>query len=154
MRQCCCFVNPEVFAERHTYHISQGDNVVYIVAPLYADAGRRPEFSNAAVSPSSGIRNVPKMYRFPLYMMNCRSFLHPHIVTSPQNFAISRYQSRPNLTKYELPVCTKTQGWGNYRNTTFFITCFCLFDGNRKCFLVIHDDNVAEEKWALFCERL
>jgi hypothetical protein len=34
-----------------SYHISQGDSVVYIVAPLYADAGRRPEFSSADVSP-------------------------------------------------------------------------------------------------------
>jgi hypothetical protein len=32
-------------------HISQGESVVYIVAPLYAAAGRRPAFSKADISP-------------------------------------------------------------------------------------------------------
>jgi hypothetical protein len=31
-------------------HISQGESVVYIVAPLYAEAGRRPAFSRAEIS--------------------------------------------------------------------------------------------------------
>src|SRR5689334_14902168 len=32
-------------------HISQGLSEVYMVAPLYAEAGRRPEFSSADISP-------------------------------------------------------------------------------------------------------
>ncbi len=34
-----------------TCYYTHGDKVVYIVAPLYAEAGSRPEFSKAAVSP-------------------------------------------------------------------------------------------------------
>lgn len=32
-------------------HMSHGESVVYIVAPAYARAGRRPELYSAAVSP-------------------------------------------------------------------------------------------------------
>ena len=32
-------------------HMSHGLSEVYIVAPLYAEAGRRPEFSSADISP-------------------------------------------------------------------------------------------------------
>lgn len=32
-------------------HMSQGDSVVYIVLPAYAEAGRRPACSKAEVSP-------------------------------------------------------------------------------------------------------
>ena len=40
-----------LYSRQAPVHISHGERVVYIVEPLYAEAGRRPAFSRAEVSP-------------------------------------------------------------------------------------------------------
>ena len=44
-----------LYSKQAPVHISHGERVVYMVEPSYAEAGKRPAFSRAEVSPYASI---------------------------------------------------------------------------------------------------
>lgn len=77
-------------------HISQGERVVYIVDPLYAEAGKRPAFSSAEVSPYA-FHQLDTMYVWRCsrlsHMKRSTAFLNAHIMAPTKNLPIDSDES-------------------------------------------------------------
>ena len=98
---------PTLYITQAPVHMSHGDNVVYMVAPRYAEAGSLPVFSRAEISPCD-VTPV-KLYtglcsKTAAYMKSCAAFLDSHIMTSAQDPAICRHQTSP----YWYPALLRT----------------------------------------------
>lgn len=117
--------------------------MVYMVAPLYADAGSRPEFSNADVSPYTFCVTIKRAWgsRMALTWWMADPFWTRMLWPRPRSF--------PSLDTRAAPICGSMfldfdyrYGHGlvcmSYWNSTFFVSSFGLLDCDGKSFLVVH----------------